>query len=64
MRDELRAYQASLGRLFAEQRLRLTSRCVLCHREMVGLKTKRYCSNACQQRAKYARKQLARVTQL
>lgn len=44
-----------IARAIAAQRQMVTSDCVVCGTTIVGLKTRRYCSNTCKQRAFYAK---------
>ena len=53
--DRARALAAELGRYFAAKRVQVSLPCVVCGAELRGLKTRRYCSNACRQRAKRQR---------
>jgi hypothetical protein len=46
---------SEIARAIAAQRQTVTSACLVCGSEVVGLKTRRYCSNACRQRAFYAK---------
>ena len=46
---------AEIARAIAAQRETVTSSCQVCSSTIVGLKTRRYCSSACRQRAYYAK---------
>jgi len=46
---------AEIARAIAAQRKIVTSACVICGTTVVGLKTRRYCSNTCKQRSYYAK---------
>ena len=51
-----RASVPSAAQLLAAQRRRVTATCVVCGAELRDVTTrKRYCSNACAQRARYMR---------
>jgi hypothetical protein len=44
-----------IARAIAAQRETVTSTCQVCSATIIGLKTRRYCSNRCRQRAYYAK---------
>lgn len=48
----------SPGSALAAKRKILVKKCPICNIEFKGIKTAVYCSNKCQQKAKYARKKL------
>jgi len=50
-----RALLARIGRAAQARRARTPRACLLCGRVRLAYNTLRYCSNACRQRAKYAR---------
>jgi hypothetical protein len=52
----VRAWFAAVGRLGAAQREIVISTCIQCGAEMRGLRTKRYCGDACRQRARRERR--------
>ncbi len=59
---DLPAYSAELRAYFraaAAQRRHHASHCRVCNSSITGLATRRYCSNACRQRAKRQRAQVA-----
>lgn len=49
--------------LLSSHRKRVTVSCAVCSTEFKGLTTAVYCSNACRQRAKYARMKAAKAAQ-
>jgi predicted nucleic acid-binding Zn ribbon protein len=48
------------ARDLAAMRKQVERRCAVCGTETLKLKTARYCSNACRQRAKYERQKAAK----
>ena len=54
--NELHAYTAAqLAAALAARRRHYAKRCLVCHTPLIALALRRYCSNACRQKAKRRR---------